>query len=305
MTYDADLPYSEGPGPASPRTTPAPIQSIHVDPPIGQIAAALAKAQGVYPTIPRDRTVRVQMKDKANGQPGGSYTFSYAPLDTILEKVRKPLSDNGLSITQLLTGNSLITMLMHESGEYLRAEMQIPRTGETGPQALGSAVTYLRRYTLQAILGVASDEDDDGNGAEGQSTTPAPQPKGGRVAATVQTRLRDTERPAAPVAAPEPAHVATPSPVAAPEAPVKPDEAQPAAPTAPEPSPDSAVVVEDPATTGLSVEEFKRLAREKHIFPAQLAAAAGELLPDEKGKTLAELTDNQRFTVLMYALANL
>jgi hypothetical protein len=138
--------------------------------PTANLAAALAAAQGAFPPILRTRTVKVQTKT------GGSYTFSYAPLDTVLDAVRAALAENGLAITQLLGGDehgpTLRTLLLHESGEQLAAEVPVGASGES-PQAFGSAMTYMRRYSLVAMLGIASEEDDDGNAAEGNTVKEA------------------------------------------------------------------------------------------------------------------------------------
>ena len=130
----------------------------------GNLAAALAKAQAAFPSISRDRTVTVRMKT------GGSYTFAYAPLDTVLAAVRGPLAANGLAVSQLLDGGDLVTLLLHESGESLSGRWTLPPHQDI--QGLGSAVTYLRRYALQALLGIASEEDDDGNASAGHHATP-------------------------------------------------------------------------------------------------------------------------------------
>jgi hypothetical protein len=135
---------------------------------LGPLAAALAKAQMDFPPIKRDKTVTVQTKT------GGSYSFAYAPLDTILAAVRKPLADNGLCIVQILDDDGqpiLVTRLLHDSGASLTGRMAIPAT--PGIQELGSAITYLRRYAIQAVLGIAAEEDDDGNRAAGNRATPA------------------------------------------------------------------------------------------------------------------------------------
>lgn len=153
---------------------------------MGPLAAALAKAQAAYPPIPRDKEVTVQMKS------GGSYKFKYAPLDTILAAVRAPLSDNGLAIAQLLDGPDLVTLLLHESGASLSARVKLPGGGDV--QALGSAITYLRRYALQALLGIAAEEDDDGNAASGNRATPTRRP------ATAAENLAGRPQPDAPPA---------------------------------------------------------------------------------------------------------
>lgn len=131
----------------------------------GPLFAALSKAQAEFGTVIRDRRVTVTMKS------GGAYTFNYAPLDTILAAVRKPLADNGLAFVQMLDDGGLTSMLTHESGGYLSARMALPDVSDV--QALGSAVTYLRRYAIQAMLGIAAEEDDDGNRAAGNVAVPA------------------------------------------------------------------------------------------------------------------------------------
>jgi len=130
---------------------------------MGELAAALAKAQASFPTINRDKKVTVQTKT------GGSYTFNYAPLEAIFAAVRRPLSENGLAVVQLLDDDFLVSSLMHSSGAVLSGRTPIPPT--EGIQAFGSAITYLRRYALVALLGIATEEDDDGNSAAGNSAT--------------------------------------------------------------------------------------------------------------------------------------
>jgi hypothetical protein len=133
---------------------------------LGSLAGALAKAQAAFPPIPRDKEVEVKTRT------GGTYTFRYAPLDTIFAAVRGPLSANGLAIAQLLDGPDLVTVLLHESGATLTARSPLPHADGETVQQYGSAITYLRRYALQAILGIASEEDDDGNAASGNVAKP-------------------------------------------------------------------------------------------------------------------------------------
>lgn len=127
--------------------------------PLANLASALVQAQGSFPTITRDKKVTVKTKT------GGTYEFAYAPLDSILNAVRKPLSDNGLAIVQLLDHEALVTILLHSSGESLEGRTALPEASDI--QGFGSAITYLRRYAIQALLGIAAEEDDDGNRAIG------------------------------------------------------------------------------------------------------------------------------------------
>lgn len=139
------------------------VGPLATSPRIGKLAAALAKAQGAFDAIEKTRTVDVR-SDK------GSYKFDYAPLDEVLRAVRPHLAANGLSFTQLVTGDSprtLTTVLLHESGEWLSSSTLLPPTQGNRAQELGSTITYMRRYTLLSLLGVVADEDDDGNAGDG------------------------------------------------------------------------------------------------------------------------------------------
>lgn len=131
---------------------------------IGKISEALAKAQGQFPTVEKDSTAKVR-SEKAN------YEFDYATLDRFLEAVRKPLSDNGLAVMQFpaVTGKdaSVKTVISHLSGEWVSGTLVMP-VSRWDAQGIGSIITYLRRYSLCAILGLAPrDEDDDGNAGVG------------------------------------------------------------------------------------------------------------------------------------------
>jgi len=94
------------------------------------------------------------------------FKSKYATLDTIWEAIRKPLSENGLSVAQtmnLIEDKSVLeTTLYHTSGEWISGT-QLVNPVKDDPQSLGSAISYARRYSLSALLGIVADEDDDGN----------------------------------------------------------------------------------------------------------------------------------------------
>lgn len=126
---------------------------------IANLATGLAAAQAA---------IRGAAKDKANP----FFKSKYADLASIWEACRGPLTANGLSVVQLPTMTdaqvSVETMLLHKSGEFLSAVLTAPLKEHT-PQAIGSVITYLRRYSLAAMAGVAPDEDDDAEGAMGRN----------------------------------------------------------------------------------------------------------------------------------------
>jgi hypothetical protein len=134
----------------------------------GSLAGALAKAQLAFPPIVRDKEVAVR-----------SYSYKYAPLDAILAAVREPLSSNGLAIAQLLEGPDLVTLLLHESGSTLTARTPLPPWD--GVQQYGSMVTYIRRYALTAMLGIATEDDDDGEAAAKPGRRPLAKPATSRM----------------------------------------------------------------------------------------------------------------------------
>lgn len=134
---------------------------------IGKIAEALAKAQ-------------LKMKTVAKDSNNPHFGKKYASLDAVIDMVRPPLGEQGIAVSQTseITDNGnlkLITTLFHTSGEWISSEYPVIPT-KPDPQGLGSAYTYARRYTLQAILNVAHGDDDDGNEASKNDPEPKKKP---------------------------------------------------------------------------------------------------------------------------------
>jgi hypothetical protein len=124
---------------------------------INELALALAKAQG-------------QMSPAKMEATNPFLHNKYADLGSVIQAARKPLSENGLSFSQHPTIEagrvSVCTVLMHSSGQWLESVIDLPVGEEKGlslAQSMGKVVTYLRRYSLSAILGIYADEDTDGN----------------------------------------------------------------------------------------------------------------------------------------------
>jgi hypothetical protein len=91
------------------------------------------------------------------------FKSKYATLSAIVSTSKPILADCGLSISQLTEGDGgVTTILMHISGEYLMSTLTL-KSVKDDPQAHGSAITYARRYSYASILGIVSDQDDDGN----------------------------------------------------------------------------------------------------------------------------------------------
>lgn len=99
------------------------------------------------------------------------FKSNYASLSHILEEISEPLQSSGLVITQFPDAGNLVTMLIHaESGEYISSEYHMPVAKQNDPQAVGSAISYARRYAVTSILSLNID-DDDANRATGNGTT--------------------------------------------------------------------------------------------------------------------------------------
>ncbi len=173
---------------------------METSPDINELAAALSKAQGQFPTIDRSETAIVQ-SDKAK------YSYKYATLASVLDAVRKPLADNGLSIWQSPGSAeqgrvSMTLLLMHTSGQWIKNTFSMPLGLQT-PQGIGSIISYARRYQLLACLGLATDDDDEGQAGNvqqsGQQQAQA-RPQQTRQASAKPQEQKPPQEPQAPSA---------------------------------------------------------------------------------------------------------
>lgn len=99
------------------------------------------------------------------------YGYLYTNLDSLVKHLRPLLTKHGLSFMQMPVGSEnqagVQTIYMHTSGEWITSLVKVPIAdlkGQNAYQSLGSAITYLRRYSLSAFVGIASDEDNDAQG---------------------------------------------------------------------------------------------------------------------------------------------
>lgn len=135
---------------------------------IDKLVEALAKAQGAIVNPQKNKKVQVDTRS------GDGYSFEYADLTAIIDCIKAPLSANGLAYTQILGLDEvgeryrLTTKLMHASGQWISSETPL-FVDAAKSQAFGSALTFMKRYALAALLGVAADSDDDANAADGNT----------------------------------------------------------------------------------------------------------------------------------------
>lgn len=143
---------------------------------VKELAAALAKAQG---------EMRGAVKDSANP----FFKSTYADLSSVVDAIRSAFASNGLSYIQSVEPSDkdevrVETTLLHASGEWIACGVLALPVSKHDAQGFGSALTYARRYSLSAAVGIAP-EDDDGNAASkrpAQQQHPSHPPKEQRQA---------------------------------------------------------------------------------------------------------------------------
>jgi hypothetical protein len=147
---------------------------------IGTIAAALAKAQ-----LELTNPAKSLVGTLPGMTPNGDRSFRYAPLSSGLDLVRKSLGRHEIATVQTTAIDDtagivrLTTVLAHASGEWISSEWPVCGVSETGvPQRMGAALTYARRHSLFALVGIAGEDDLD---APDLSESKLSDPAGGGV----------------------------------------------------------------------------------------------------------------------------
>lgn len=157
---------------------------------IAKIAPALLKAQKT-------------MGNAVKGAKNPFFKSAYADLNAVREACMPGLNENGITVLQtqlLVEGKSVVrTILLHESGEYIGSDTEILTAKQNDPQGYGSGISYARRYGLQSMVCLGS-EDDDGEKAMGRSYS-KPQPTTEPVKAEIKTTA-PTDVPVKETAAP-------------------------------------------------------------------------------------------------------
>ena len=125
---------------------------------IDKLATALAKAQA-------------EMEGAKTASKNPFFKSSYADLHAVMTSSLPYLNKQGLSIVQgnrycADNGFYVTTTLLHESGQWMRSEIRMPIGGKKDAHAVGSAMTYGRRYGLSAMVGIAQFDDDGNHGVK-------------------------------------------------------------------------------------------------------------------------------------------
>lgn len=147
-----------------------------------ELYTALSNFQGEALEVPKTRTANIT----------ATRSYQYADLNDILKITQPVLKKHGLGVTQIIKTDTdgvtwLTTRLFHVHGAFIESDLVLPLGGQAKAQEIGSAVTYMRRYAYTALLGIVSDDDDDGSSASDQHQTIRP----GNV-------LREPVKPATP-----------------------------------------------------------------------------------------------------------
>lgn len=129
---------------------------------IGKLASAQVKVQQEIKDLPKESK---------------GFAHKYTTFDKLVQYLRPLLSKHGISFVQMPCGRDenvgVITLYMHTSGEYITSKIETQIIdAQNKYQSMGSAITYFKRYSLASFVGIASDEDTDGNVTKSQ---PKPQ----------------------------------------------------------------------------------------------------------------------------------
>lgn len=136
---------------------------------IVEISKAMAKFQS---------EVKQPFKDANNP----FFKSKYVPLESVVESITSIAPQHGISFVQWASNDDtgrvgVSTMIMHTSGEYIEFDPVYMNADKNTAQGAGALISYLKRYSLSAVFGITSDQDDDGNHASGNTNKPKQQPK--------------------------------------------------------------------------------------------------------------------------------
>ena len=166
----------------TPQPTIIDIGPMQMTVPCEKLFGALARAQAKFGPLKKSNTAKIPGKEGRIG-----YEYDYADLADTIDTCRPHLSAEGLAVIQapVTTGRGVevSTMVTHESGQWLLIKPLHMPAGNS-PQALGSAITYARRYQYQPALGLAAEDDDGGEAQRNPPPKQAPARQQRKPAAT-------------------------------------------------------------------------------------------------------------------------
>lgn len=154
-------------GQLAPKVTPPIVLEPWRSEDIGELCAALAKVQAEIKNPQKTKTAKVKSK-KGDGS---SYSYNYADIADVLVEINKVAHKYGIAHSQIIMPSrsrpgkmSIITMLMHASGQWLQSEYILQEADNN--HDMGGNLTYGKRYVIAPMFGIASDEDTDFKGGK-------------------------------------------------------------------------------------------------------------------------------------------
>lgn len=143
---------------------------------IKELVSALSKAQG---------KIQPAKFNKTNPH----YKTRYADFTSVMDACRTALSDNGLAVMQycetINNDLTLVTMLAHTSGQWIKSHYPL-KPAQMTSQAIGACMTYAKRYSLSAMIGIVADDDDDDGETDRVQQNQASAPKPVKLASSDQ-----------------------------------------------------------------------------------------------------------------------
>jgi hypothetical protein len=145
------------------------IETLQMSPECGELFGALSAAQNELKNPDKDKCVTVKTRT------GPDYSYTYADIASVLEAARPILSKHGLCVSQWPMTERLaakteggldsyeikvVTLLGHKSGQWMMAGLRW-RPSDQSEKGAGGTITYLRRYAVQSVIGVAAEDDND------------------------------------------------------------------------------------------------------------------------------------------------
>lgn len=151
---------------------------------IEKISEAIVKAQSEFEAAKKDST-------------NPHFKTRYADLSSVMAACQTALNANGIAVMQFPAtvekGVQVVTRLVHTSGQFMESPPLVMPVAQATPQAYGSALTYARRYSLAAFVGV-SVEDDDGNAGSARAPQSSTPQTGGAMVAKLNESIAQQEK---------------------------------------------------------------------------------------------------------------
>lgn len=187
-----------------------PVQNlIFASPECGEVFGALSEMQGAMEAPKRTKKAKVRGRTREGRE--YDYEYTYAPLDEVISAVKTPMKTAGLAYRQFLAERGgrhvMRTIIAHRTGQWFGCDYPIFWDESRGMQGFASGVTYARRYGLCLALGIAPEDDDDANVADGNAAAISQRPPARasepRGAAKQSLGVVDGGKPASPTSAPQ------------------------------------------------------------------------------------------------------